>query len=356
MKYALVIPTFKGHFKYIPTLLESYEKYVCDSDTTSINFIVSDNNEKVELSEIVKNYEIQNVFIYDIEKILQHYNITIKSSDLLSDVGRYSYQTIKKLYAIHYLQFEKFLILDSESLFCNKTNMSELFENYFKQPYVFYSKMPDDKEYKNWLDYKTTQNCCKLLNVQFNNKWLLEGFHWFYEKDIINDLFKYFDNNLFSSIYEFCKSKSEFDKAIFECILYYQYIYNHNEKYKYKFVNSHNELKSILGEKYYTKIRRKMHNVGLSFLPFTIHYIEYIRIKDLRNIFNFYNKYKVQNIRLGCDARIFNKLATIIIKQVNIKILCSTDRVNRFWQIIKLKNIIPTFLFTWLPILNSRSK
>lgn len=236
---AIIMPSYREHFEYVKNFLKSYSRNA--KNKVPIYLILSNSNETELLKEQLFSMKLENVFYLDIVSILKTYNIT-PSEYLLDDIGKYSYQTLKKLYAIHYLNIKQTLILDSESLVCRKTDITTLFNNYFSNPYVLYSEMPKDEKYKKGLDYKTTVNCYKLLSLDFEPYWYLEGFHWFYDIDIVKDLFAYFNNDLYSAIYKYAIDKVENDKAIFECVLYYLFIKNFKTKYKYNYVNINQEL------------------------------------------------------------------------------------------------------------------
>lgn len=339
MKRAIIIPTFSGHFKYVKDFLCTYQKNVYNSQNVDINFILSNTEEKAELEELISNYDVKNIFCYSIIDILNAYNIKTAQIDLLEELGKFSYQTIKKLYAAHYLKYEQSLILDSESLICARVNINKLFDNYFRSPYVFYSNMPDNIDYVNSLDYQTSINVSKILNIEFDHCWYLEGFHWFYDINILNDLFKFFNDNLFDVIYNFSKNKVGFSKAVFECILYYKFIKMYNSKYQYNYVNSTEILKNQVSKKELSRIANKMIERNCKNLPFTIHGFEFGKVRNIVVWAKFLKKYKCQIIRLY-PIKDANKLYIIkkMIYDFQTKIICSTDNVGMYKDIAIKKN------------------
>lgn len=346
MKRAIIIPTYKPHFKYIKNLIESFYSFSFNSLNIDLCFIVSNKSEEKELTEtILSNFKFKNLKCINFEDILNFYNNTYSPEELLLILGRYTFQTIKKFYSIHYLKYDQTLILDSESMFSGKVNLNVLFDNYFNKPFVFYSNMPSNNKYKEWLDYKTSCNCSSILSYDFGNRWYLEGFHWFYDYKIIKDLFNEYNNDLINIFYNYCKDKEDFDKAIFECIFYYQYINKNNNKYHYSFIDSKEELEKILPDKSVQNIFEGMQKSNLEFLPFTIHSIEYAKFKDIKYFAKFYNTYKFPILRLGCAENSLKKLAVLeIVKKCNVKIICSTDRVDKYKNILKLKNYLLYFI------------
>ena len=332
----VVIPTYRNHFAYIETLVQSWRHFSQDS-SIPLFFIVSDKDELIELNQLIMEIELKNYSILSIEDILASYGIHISSTELLKKLGRFSYQTIKKLYALYYLDYTQALILDSETIAVSSMQIQDLFSDYFSSPYVLYSVMPKDDSYKNWIDYKTSKNCAELLDFSFRQEWYLEGFHWFYEKRIINDLFEFFDNDLFGTIYSHCeRNTDDSEKAIFECVLYYTFVRKNNDTYRYRFIDARNELAHILGKNCYEKLCNRMNDAGLGFLPFAIHSVEYANASDLKKFSSFYRKYNIRIARVGCEAnvikpRAFKKICHLF----RLRIVCATDRVNEKYKYTK---------------------
>ena len=55
MKYCILTPTFRGHFKYLRNYLSSFSKKLEDKDNCVFYFIVND-NETREIERILINY------------------------------------------------------------------------------------------------------------------------------------------------------------------------------------------------------------------------------------------------------------------------------------------------------------
>lgn len=143
---ALLIPTFKGHFTHIIDLIKSMNTFILDKECIDIVFILSSPNEKIEFDELILPLKRDlNIHTYDIETILSDCGKNYTSEQLLKDLGRVSYQTVKKLYPIHYLNYKQVLVFDSESIFLKKTNVNKMFDDYFKNPYIFYSTNSEEE-------------------------------------------------------------------------------------------------------------------------------------------------------------------------------------------------------------------
>lgn len=248
MKYAIVTPTFRPHFKYVKKLLESQKKYVLDKNNLKHVFVVS-RNEYEEFKEIVKNYSTQfEVKILFTEDLFAWALIDESPEEVLQKYGKFSYQTIKKFLALLYIDEEYSLILDSESMWVREFRIDELFRNYFNNPFVVYSRV--DKGLGDGEVKKSVLKNNKIIFQSLENEWFLETFDWFYDKKILK---QFLDKK---SIYEIVKEvylkSDDVNKkyGCFEIQLYESFIYLNREKFKYKFINVTELLKSTLGDEF----------------------------------------------------------------------------------------------------------
>lgn len=350
LKRAVITPTFAGHFEYAINLLKSFDKFVKDKGEIDYVFILSSQQEQNDFVHILdEKYTKAPWFkVANIESILSEYGISESTEHMIKNVGRFSYQTIKKLYGMLYFDYDQYFVLDSESLFLKSIKMSELFNRFFKDKFIFYCPTNAHKqpEYTQWLDYKTSIHCAELLNFHFDNNWYFETFYWFYDINIIKDLFKHFNNNLFKAISDFSGSQTEeFEKAIFEIILYNQFIKNNNNRYKYNFIDVNAELIRVLGNAKYNKMRKLMESVNQGMFPYFIHGWEYLRFYDLIKISKIYKKYHIPMARLffiGCIPK--KTVISAFINFTNIKIATATDGVSVCYKIINISLIRRIFL------------
>ena len=178
MKRCIITPTYGPHFKYIKKYLKSFDMYVEDKDFP-IYFIIN-LAEKEEFEKIISDYPSLNINILYFDDLLKAYNIPYKAHILLYKYDKYCYQTMKKIYAMLYLNMDQYLMVDSESMWIKKTNMNKLFDDYFSAPHFGYSKFSTRK-------IKKTFQQILLDNINYilkedNDKWFLETFSWFIDK------------------------------------------------------------------------------------------------------------------------------------------------------------------------------
>lgn len=327
---AIIIPTYEGHFQYVVNFLISCKNNFLDIDTFDICFILSNIKEEKQLRKYLKHYSSSYNFKFNnIETILKSYGIKEDTSTLLKDLGKFSYQTIKKLYGVYYFQYDQSFVMDSESMCLSPFYMNKIFDDYFKNPYVLYFNFAffKNKNLSDGLNYKTTQNIARLMNKKSIQNFYFDGFHWFYEKNIINDLFKSMGHNLLGIIKNFTKmQKTEYDKAIFECCLYYAFIKDNNTKYNYQFIDTLILLKNKLSNDNLVKIQKAFLEQGLT-CPILMHGWEMLSIEETMNISKIYIDLKLPIARLFGTPQPIEKIKTFI-SGGNICLGVSTDGIQ----------------------------
>ncbi|WP_428064519.1 DUF6492 family protein [Candidatus Avelusimicrobium fimicolum] len=334
MKNCIITPTFREHFKYIKKYLESFKKYVEDKDIP-LCFIISRDEER-EFGEIVKAYKDLNIQIIIFDDLLDKYNILYTPTELLHRFDKYCYQTIKKLYAILDLPYDRFLLIDSESMWIKQTKMKDLFDSYFNHPYFAYSIL-SKREIQNQFQKVLLTNINYLLKDE-NKKWYLETFSWFIDKKILLDIIKQYGSpfDMVQKLWLFWNG----DKtkiALFEGLLYYQFIDKNNQKYNYTILDIEKELKKYLGNiefaKYIKNFKNKLNcNGGLfEFFSLLLTDSNVLTIADLCN-HNRFNILRLENS--DCNFDVQKQFLTLV--QPNILAVsqehCFGQNMNIFWK------------------------
>lgn len=247
----ILTPTYEGHFKFIPEYLESYRKHVIDSHDTTIAFVLSNFREKELFDKMIKNLRGGlNIETYDIEKILRHYGITNSSEGILKKYGHTSYQTVKKIYSMLYIDAERYLVLDSEASWIKDVSMDDQFKHFFKNPFIIMS------------DYSTREMTDSFLKQHFEvanhlfgrqlEKMPFEHFMWYYEKSLIQDVCDClgYPMELIEDIYNWEIGKYGKSVGLMEVMILLNYIYDNRNKYNYKVYYAEELLKEYLGADY----------------------------------------------------------------------------------------------------------
>ena len=267
MKYAIITPTYKPHFKYIKKYLESYEKYVVDAEEIELVFTISASEEKA-FSKITKKYagriQFRTLFIED---ILKQYDICTAPTKLLTKYKKFTFQTLKKYYTMLYVDADYSLVLDSETMWVRETRMVELFENYYKHPFITYSNMDrrravaalckhivhnvnyifNKAKKPALIEPESTNEINNIVEPKIFNIWCLENFVWYYDKRILHDMFDELGSPIeMANCVRRIKNKKVADAGIFEINLYQTYIVAHNDKYQYKLIDVDESLEQCL--------------------------------------------------------------------------------------------------------------
>lgn len=245
MNRCVITPTYKNHFPFIERYLESFEKYLQDKDFPI--FFVVNRDEKAEFDSVVEPYQKSlNLSILVFEDVLAHQGIIESPQQILDDLGRLSFQTIKKFFSALYIGAEQFLVLDSESIMISNTNLNELFDRYFSMPEFFLSQVNDrPKKFKDGFTYAFVTLASELTHYP-PIYWPLESYNWFLDLKILKKMIEQY-GNLYDRICELKLPKKFHDEGIEGELLYYPYIIHTPGQFGYQAYNTLDELKKYIG-------------------------------------------------------------------------------------------------------------
>lgn len=249
---AIITPTYRGHFQYIPYYLESFRKYVTDRDKVPIYFTVG-GDEYFEFCKLIHPYtDDLQIHVLTLEMILEHFGVKENPNQLLEKYGRFSFQTLKKFYTMLYVSKSQYLVLDSESVWIAPTSMREEFEEFFQAPFVPYS--PFALRGENGPAKPATANVEKLLDYT-TSRWYIECFSWFYDKRILKKLFDELGGPMeaVKAVYQFeNRRNSGGHVGLMEIILYTTYLEKQYSD-QYRFIDIYSEVQHVLNEKEFYK-------------------------------------------------------------------------------------------------------
>lgn len=322
MKRAIITPTYSGHFCFIKKYLESFNKYLEDRDFP-ICFIIS-KKELKEFNKIIKPFKTLNINIFFLEDILKKYNINETPDELMTMYGRLSFQTIKKIYGALYIGADQFLILDSESTLVKPTNINSLFDQYFKDPKFFISRINNRrKTYNANFTYEFIRAITSLMGKK-PEFYTTESYEWFYELRILKDSIKTLGAPIDVIRNYNMPDRYPSIEGILEALWYYQYLlYNNN--YGYKIYVTDDELKKYLKENY-----RNFHNEFNSHPVWITGVLEsysiFVNKQNKQGFINLFNDFNITISRLEWPAIRKNvKYQKEIIENTNIHILASSQ-------------------------------
>lgn len=250
MKYAIITPTYINHFKYIKTYLKSFDKFVEDKKDIPIFFTISKTEQRI-FKKIISPYTKKlDLRILYIEDLFAKNNIKESSIEFLTKYGRFTFQTAKKFFTMLSIDADKFLVLDSESMWIKKTNMKQCFDDYFSNPFIVISDI-DNIQRTDECFNTMLSNIYTILDMKTEKKWFIEHFMWYYDKKILNKLFADYGtlDEMIALLYKNNENLpliNDLRFGIFEIVLYYAYIYKKNKEFNYNIINVNSELKKHL--------------------------------------------------------------------------------------------------------------
>ncbi len=246
MKRAIITPTFRPHFPFNRDWLASLDAHSQDLDDIDVHLIVT-RAELVDMQALIAEWPRVRASAHAFEDLLAESGYELDATELLREVGKFAFQCLKKLFALKHLDYDQALIIDSESLLLKPVRVGDAFDDYFADPYVCYSTLEHRNE--NWYGHlgdTVNRNGSKLLGMPYPQMHLLEYYGWFYDKRIVADMFAALPTDLLAGV-----RKLGQDKSIFECVLYYTFLYNNQGRYGYRFDSVNDLLRQYLGDEGY---------------------------------------------------------------------------------------------------------
>lgn len=233
---SIITPTFSGHFPNVGIYLKSFAKYAVKEGDWQIVFTISA-DEKDAFDELIAPYtKTLPIKVILFEDLLKTFGIDMAPEELLRLYGKFSFQTLKKFYTMLSLDSRHSLVLDSETELVRPTSVNALFDRFFADPFISYSTFDIRQRVSTF-----TKNVVANRNYIFkthDKHWFLENFVWFYDKQILTDLFAEHGSPI--DIVEkirLTNNPGRQECGIFEIDLYQSYVYLHRDKYRYRAID-----------------------------------------------------------------------------------------------------------------------
>ncbi|MDB4916147.1 MAG: hypothetical protein JWM95_3791 [Gemmatimonadetes bacterium] len=288
MKRILITPTFRPHFPFNREFLETWAEKVEDAASVAVHFIVS-REELADMNAVLAEFPSLDLHAHSIEDLIGQSGEVVTSAGLLAEVGKFAFQALKKLYALKTLSYDQALVIDSESMVLKPVRMNDVFDEYFAAPFVFYS----DLEHRgtHWigsLSDVVTRNAAALLRIPYPQAYLLEYYGWFYDKQIVMDMFAALRDDLLPSV----RKRLGPAKDLFECVIYYGFIQANPERYHYRFQSVNALLRSYLGDEGY---RSYIRDFGGTWEPYGIfeHLSKQVSPENLDVLLRLFNEQRI---------------------------------------------------------------
>jgi hypothetical protein len=248
MKYCILTPTFSGHFQFLPKYLDKHEGEIC--------FIINA-SENVGLQKIISKFKDLNIRVIFFENLLREFGIPWDPGHLLHHYGKFTFQSLKKILGmLHLKEYRYFGVFDSETMWMRPVSMATMIEDFFKDPYIFYSHVNQRKiTGRSNTEASAGINFLLKMDCQY---WFVEQFVRFWDVQVFKDIQaahgSYYDLAQDLKIWE---TSQGYSQGIFESMLYDQWVLYHLDTYGYRAIDLDAEFEKFLPtdvrEDYYTR-------------------------------------------------------------------------------------------------------
>ena len=246
----LLVPSYVGHMHYaFGSLLRSLLAHATDLGDASLRLVISD-DERREFEAALHTHLVTasmlpstcprqlerhtfDVALLTVSEITRPYGVSVPRYRTRKHArmwkgwskpsqNKFLFQSMKKLYAARYLQYSHALILDSEAIALQPFGFRELFDDYFGSPLVVTVSQGSEG----------LVGCCNILGLKPPLVGL-EGvdrvpwgyFGWFWESDVVEELFAHVERLHGLSLYSVMRNSSKSSRC-FETVLYSSFVYS----------------------------------------------------------------------------------------------------------------------------------
>lgn len=283
----IVVPTYSGHIDFMKKFLETFSLNCEDKSNVTINLIVSGND--IDLfTKLTQEFQDLHIKIVHFGKLVEKYdNIVINEDELLRQIRKFNYQSLKKIFGALGTENEYVCIFDTECLFIRKFKLAEYIENN-KNIYYYCSKMINNPRVRD-THAQTMQNSNNSLLCTNDPNWYLESYTWVFKRQIILELV----NFLKSKYTHLTHIKQDF----FGEYCYYLYARIHANNYPdIKWVDTMQVISDNMPIEHFncwyekTKPWCLMEHIGL--------YIHHVNFEHIESVCNIYDILKYPIMRL----------------------------------------------------------
>ncbi len=229
----IVTPSFEKHVVQFERMLESLARFCTDPGFVDLIVVVERANVE-RFTQVCRRHPAIGFSILVTEDILADFGVPEAPGAFLRRIGKFTFQTLKKLGGLARARTAWSLVLDSESLFHKPFSAERLLQDYAERKYVFYTETrPRGPRWRESTGWRVTENCGAALDVPAGDRWYMEYFHWFYETDKLLDMVQ---RRLTPAFFATIRNPSSGEVDHFENVLYYIYLENHHGD-EYDFVD-----------------------------------------------------------------------------------------------------------------------
>ena len=272
------------------------------------------------------------------------------------------------------------LVLDSESMFINKTNINKMFDDFFASPFItvcnldllskvgtFKSKVMENinlildsaanrgkgkknSAYKKVELYNSNQS-------SLNDIWFLENFVWFYDKSILTKMFEKLGEpfSIIDNLYINSPVENR-EQGCFEICLYQGFIYKYNECFDYRIIHTEDLINDTFKDniKLYQKYEKDYYSLWGGEFGFVEMTMALLTDKNYSLFAQSFKKYNFNIIR--CDfTNLYNyKAQKLFLDILSPNVLAASQNhiwgVNdtlrdKIWNLLVFNNSFARFIY-----------
>jgi hypothetical protein len=243
VRRGIVTPTYRPHFGYSRQYFESALANL--EDTGFPHYLVVERADIAEISAMLPCEGRLNITVLDFDGLLAEHGIQESPSALLRRHGRFTYQTLKKFYALLHLKLDQALVLDAESLWVAPVRLETLFDRYFDDPFIVVSRLSSRRE-PSALVHRVHANAGAILGLGPTPYSTLESFHWFYDWPSFSALIAEHGAPI-SWADKLLASRGPGEQDIFEIVVYYCFLLANPARFPRRLVLAEEALAQHLG-------------------------------------------------------------------------------------------------------------
>ena len=182
----VIVPTYSGHYEFVKKFFDTFSLNCDDKDDVTISLIVS-SSEREMFERLIVEYGSIHIKVMIFRELVKKYdNVDMSEDELLSSIGKFSYQSLKKLYGSLETNNNVVCIFDSECLFVRKFKMADYIEHNISK-YVYCSRMTVDPS-SDGTHARYMQNLMNEMMGANDRNWYLESYAWVFRRDILLEL------------------------------------------------------------------------------------------------------------------------------------------------------------------------
>lgn len=225
---SLIVPSYEKHHHSFAGLIKSIAAFCQDLSVLELVLVIEQKNDPL-FSQTLAAFPAVASQIVHTETVLERFGCDETPAAFLYRIGKFTFQSTKKLGGMVHASADWLLVLDSESEFVKPFSAAEILANYRENPYVFFSYTSTRGEgWEHSLGDKVTRHCAKAIGSTTLDRWFLEYYAWFYQKEKIEKLLA---DGINAHFLECFSDKQIRQRHFFENVLYCLYLFeNHADE------------------------------------------------------------------------------------------------------------------------------